>query len=188
MSEIIGFAGSLSTPSRTRALVDLAARHSAVHAGRASAVIDLTDLGPSLGTARHLDDLAPEARSAVDRLIGADALVVGSPVFKGSYTGLFKHLFDLIEPEALRGKPVLLTATGGGQRHALVIEHQLRPLFGFFEAAVVATGVYAAAAEFTDGVPTAPALIARLDAAAAQLAAAIYTAARGAAALSAHAA
>jgi FMN reductase len=83
---------------------------------------------------------------------------------------LFKQLFDLVEPTALRGKPVLLAATGGGDRHALVIEHQLRPLFGFFEAATLATGVYAAERDFADGAPASPALLERIDRAVDQLA------------------
>ena len=116
-----------------------------------------------------MDDLDPQVRAIVDSILTADALVVGSPVYKGSYTGLFKHLFDLIEPAALAGKPVLLTATGGGEKHALVVEHQLRPLFGFFEAATVPTGIYASAADFAEGQPTAPALLARIDRAVAQL-------------------
>ncbi|AJE45844.1 FMN reductase [Celeribacter indicus] len=175
MTDIIGFAGSLSAPSRTRALVDRAVRQSAALSGRTSHVFDLGDLDASFGTAQRYADLGPKARDAVDRLIAADALVVGSPVYKGSYSGLFKHLFDLLDPDALKGKPVLLTATGGGHRHALVIEHQLRPLFGFFEAATLATGVYAASEDFDEGQPTSPALLARLQDAASQLALAIGT-------------
>ncbi|MFD1810195.1 NAD(P)H-dependent oxidoreductase [Gemmobacter lanyuensis] len=92
--------------------------------------------------------MAATARAALEVILSADALVVASPVYKGSYTGLFKHLIDLIDPAALQGKPVLLAATGGGDRHALVIEHQLRPLFGFFEAQTLPTGVYAADRDF----------------------------------------
>jgi FMN reductase len=87
----------------------------------------------------------------LDAVTAADVLVVGSPTYKGSYTGLFKHFFDLIEPNALRGKPVLLAATGGGERHALMVEHQLKPLFAFFESLVVPTAVYATDKDFRDG-------------------------------------
>ena len=87
------------------------------------------------------------ARRIVDAIEGADALIVGSPVYKGSYTGLFKHVFDLVEPDRLAGKPVVLAASGGGPRHALVVEHALRPLFGFFTALTIPTAVYAADGE-----------------------------------------
>ena len=167
---IAGFAGSLGSPSRTRALVEGAAARALARFGGTAIIHDLRGLQPSLGLAASVADLDAQARAILAEILAADALIVGSPVYKGSYGGLFKHLFDLIDPAALAGKPVLLTATGGGDRHALVIEHQLRPLFGFFEAAVLPTGVYAGGADFQDGQPAAPALLDRLDRAVAQFA------------------
>lgn len=166
---IIGLSGNLDRPSKTRALVQTAVASAASRFEAVGAVYDLADFGPSLGIARRADDLAPTARSALAVILAADALIVASPVYKGSYTGLFKHLIDLIDPQALLGKPVLLAATGGGDRHALVIEHQLRPLFGFFEAQTLPTGVYAADRDFTNGQPASPALGNRLDRALDQL-------------------
>lgn len=160
---IAGFAGTLSSPSKTRALVELAATRIAARVAGTSRTHDLSDLQPHLGQAAQLDDLPLTARAVVDSLLGADLLIVGSPVYKGSYTGLFKHFFDLIDPTALAGKPVLLTATGGGEKHALIIEHQLRPLFGFFEASTLPIGVHAGAADLAGGTPASPALLARLD-------------------------
>jgi len=160
---IVGLAGSLNRPSKTRALVDLLTAKAAASLHAASASYDLTDLQPGLGTAATLEDLDRLPRTIIDNILSADALVVASPVYKGSYSGLFKHLFDLIDPAALAGKPVLLAATGGGDKHALVIEHHLRPLFGFFESATLPTGVYASAADFTANLPTSPPLLARID-------------------------
>ncbi len=80
----------------------------------------------------------------------ADLLVVASPVYRASFTGLFKHLFDFVGQYALIDKPVLLAATGGSDRHALMLEHQLRPLFGFFQAITLPIGVYASDADFTN--------------------------------------
>lgn len=171
---IVGFAGSLNRPSKTRALVDLVVSRAATSLGAVGASYDLTDLQPALGAAERLDDLDGLPRAIIATLLSADALVVGSPVYKGSYTGLFKHLFDLVEPSALAGKPVLLTATGGGDRHALVVEHQLRPLFGFFEAATLPTAIYASAADFADGLPAAPPLLERIDRAVTQFAAHLH--------------
>ena len=80
----------------------------------------------------------------------ADLLVIGTPVYRASYTGALKHLFDLVRHDALAGKPVILTATGGSHLHGLVTEHQLRPLFGFFNALSLPTAVYATEADFRD--------------------------------------
>lgn len=160
---IVGFAGSFSAPSRSRALVDAAVDLATDRFGGVGHVFDLADLGPSLGQARHLGDLDSEALLHVTALIRADALVIASPVHKGSYAGLFKHVFDLLDPDMLSGKPVLLAATGGGDRHALVIEHQLRPLLAFFEAQALATGVYVSDREFVGGKLADEATHARLD-------------------------
>ncbi|WP_192385184.1 FMN reductase [Mesorhizobium silamurunense] len=148
----IGVSGNVTRPSKTRAFVDHIVGQVAKKIGASSATFDIEDFGPSLAQARRLGDLDPSARNIVEQLSGAAVLVVGSPTFKGSYTGLFKHFFDLLEPTSLRGKPIILAATGGGERHSLVVEHQLRPLFGFFEALTIPTGVYASDRDFADGV------------------------------------
>ena len=131
---IVAFSGNLHRPSRTRSLVEAIGCEAARQANAELRVFDLLDAGPGLGGALTRASLPLPAARLVDAIESADALVAGSPVYKGAYTGLFKHLFDLIEPEALAGKPVVLTATGGGPRHALVVEHSLPPLFGFFTA------------------------------------------------------
>jgi FMN reductase len=78
----------------------------------------------------------------------ADGLIVVTPVFSASYSGLFKSFFDVLDKDALAGKPVLIAATGGTGRHSLVLEHALRPLFAYLRAVVVPTGVYAASEDW----------------------------------------
>jgi FMN reductase len=90
------------------------------------------------------------AEQELQRIESADLLVVATPVYRASFTGLFKHLFDFVDQYALVDTPVLLAATGGSERHALIIEHQLRPLFGFFQALALPVGVYAHDSDFTD--------------------------------------
>ena len=92
----------------------------------------------------------------------ADLLIVAAPVFRGSYPGLLKHLFDLIDLNALVNTPVLLAATGGSERHALVLDHQLRPLFSFFQALTLPIGVYATEADFANYQITSEPLKARI--------------------------
>jgi len=108
--------------------------------------LDLSDAGPNLYTVNR-QALDRQSESLISEIEHCDALIVGCPVYQGSYPGLFKHVFDLVHPLALRGRPTVLCAVGGGHRHALVVEHHLRPLFGFFEAGTVATGIYACSAE-----------------------------------------
>jgi FMN reductase len=102
----------------------------------------------------------------LQRIEAADLLVVATPVYRASFTGLFKHLFDFVGQYALLGTPVLLAATGGSERHGLVIEHQLRPLFAFFQAITLPVGVYAHDGDFTDYRISSPLLARRITAAA----------------------
>jgi FMN reductase len=126
---LVAVSGGLQSPSKSAAL----AEH----------LLDL--IAGQLPCEQRLVELSQLA----PRLAGA-VLVVATPVFRGSYTGLFKHFFDFIHQEALIDKPVLLAATGGSERHALVIDHQLRPLFSFFQARTLPLGVYATDKDFVD--------------------------------------
>jgi len=79
------------------------------------------------------------------------AVVAISAVDPGSYSGLFKSFFDVLEPDALVGKPVLIAATGGTARHSLALEFALRPLFAYLRATVAPTGVFAATEDWASG-------------------------------------
>ncbi|MEX3101850.1 oxidoreductase [Streptomyces sp. V2] len=108
-------------------------------------------------------------RAAFDSVVGADALIAVTPVFSGSYSGLFKSFFDLLDKDSLAGKPVLIAATGGTARHSLVLDHALRPLFSYLRAVVLPTGVYAASEDWgAEGLP------ARIERAAEELAALLH--------------
>jgi len=122
-------------------------------------VLELHRLAPHIATTGALP---PEGAAAVQAIETADLVVAVTPVYKGSYTGLFKHLFDLVGPNALVDTPVLLAANGGSDRHALVVDHQLRPLFAFFRALTVPSAVYAAERDFEGYVLHSPALKARI--------------------------
>ncbi|MBX5212427.1 FMN reductase [Rhizobium sp. NZLR11] len=147
---IVGIAGSFNRPSKTVALVRYVAGLVSDRYGFESAIYDMLDVGPSLGTALWRKQLDDKAQHVLQEIVDADILVVGAPTYKGSYPGLFKHLIDLIDPHELKSKPILITATGGGDRHALMVEHQLRPLFGFFMAHTLPTAVYASDRDFVD--------------------------------------
>lgn len=153
MTTIVALAGNLARPSRTRSAAGAALALAARRTGAGTGLIDLPDFGPALGAARRIEDLDAPGRALVDRILAADALIAATPIYKGSYTGLFKHLIDLLDPSALRGRSVLLLTTGGGTRHALAVEHQLRPLFAFFEAQTLPTAVHFSDADFENGEP-----------------------------------
>lgn len=146
--QIVGFSGNFTRPSRTRSLVDAVLTEiSARHLGE-TRLFDLVDVGAEFATAYNRAALSPAAHKVVSAIEQADALVIGAPIYKGAYGGLFKHFFDLFEPASLTDKPAILTATGGSARHALVIETHLRPLFSFFNVVSAPAGIFGTEADF----------------------------------------
>jgi len=109
-------------------------------------------------------------RAALDTVVGADGLVAVTPIFSASYSGLFKTFFDVVDKDALSGKPVLLGATAGTARHSLALEHALRPLFAYLRTIVVPTAVFAAAQDWGAGDVTSRDLVRRIERAAGELA------------------
>lgn len=167
--KLVGLAGSFNRPSKPLSLVQHIAERASADYGFEAKSYDLHDVGPSLGQALWARDLDDQAKNVIEDIIAADVLVVGSPTYKGSYPGLFKHLIDLIDPQDLRGKPVIIAATGGGDKHALIVEHQLRPLFGFFSAHTLPSAIYASERDFTDYRVSSEPLVRRIEDAVSEL-------------------
>jgi len=151
---LVAVSGSLHAPSRTDALIDAIVAEFGRQLDVSSRIIRINEIGPSFAGVLKRSELPEVAQSALLAIETADVLVVASPVYRASFTGLFKHLFDFVDQYALVDTPTLLAATGGSERHALILEHQFRPLFAFFQALTLPVGVYAHDSDFTDYVIT----------------------------------
>jgi FMN reductase len=169
----------LSQPSATRLLADRLSVAVDRHLRDAGVepkveVIELRDHAQDLTNNLLTGFPSPKLQAALDAVLSADGLVAVTPIFSASYSGLFKMFFDVIDRDGLAGKPTLVGATGGSTRHSLAIEHAIRPLFAYLNAAVAATGVYAAAEDWGGGGLTSDGgLVERIDRAAAELAGAM---------------
>jgi FMN reductase len=165
----------LSVPSSTRLLADrlTTATVEALHERGDDVTVEIVELRD------HARDLAdnlvtgfPNAalRASVETVTGADGLIAVTPIFSASYSGLFKTFFDVLDKDALVGKPVLAAATAGTARHSLALEHAVRPLFSFMRAIVVPTAVFAASEDWAGAGGVDRALADRIDRAAGELA------------------
>jgi FMN reductase len=166
----------LSVPSSTRLLADrlTAATVRALEERGITATVEVVELR------QHARDLADNLltgfpneslRASVDTVTGADGLIAVTPIFSASYSGLFKTFFDVLDKDAMTGKPVLLAATAGTARHSLALEFALRPLFAYLRAVVVPTAVFAASEDWAGGSDgTTRALAERIERAAGELA------------------
>lgn len=160
---VVAVSGGLQRPSRTLVLTKALLRTLGKALPIETHLIELGEIAPQLAGAVYRTQLPADIEAHIRRIESADLLVVASPVFRASYTGLFKHLFDFVHHEALIDIPVLLAATGGSDRHALVVDHQLRPLFSFFQARTLPIGVYASEQDFSGYDISSDALLERID-------------------------
>jgi FMN reductase len=152
---LIVISAGLGNPSSTRLLAD-SLTSATTRSLRAAGleirveVVELRALATELS--HHLSGLlGPALGEAMERVAAADGLIVVSPIFNASYSGLFKMFFDALDPDALRGKPVLIAATAGTARHSLALEHAMRPLFVYLKAIVMPTSVFAASEDWGPG-------------------------------------
>jgi FMN reductase len=173
---IVVITAGLSQPSTSRLLADRLSEAVSVDLSRGGVrgeveVVELREWARDL-TNHLLTGFPSEAlRGLLSRVTAADAVIAVSPIFSASYSGLFKTFFDVLDVNALAGRPVLIAATGGSARHSLALEHALRPLFSYLRAVVVPTAVYAAPEDWaSDGE-----LTARIDRAAGELADVVRT-------------
>ncbi len=158
-----------SDPSSTRLLADrtadrvkaLADRHG--HAVTVS-VIELREIAADISTALVSELVTPKLRQAVTALGEADGIVAAAPVYKAAPSGLFTSFFDVLDNDLLIAKPVVLAATAGTARHALVADDQMRPMFAYLRTMTAPTSLFAAPEDWSD-----PALNTRIDRAAREL-------------------
>lgn len=168
----------LSNPSSTRMLADRLARETVKQLAEREIeatvdMIELRDLAHDI-TNNLLTGFAPPAlESAINSVYSADALIAVTPIFSTSYSGLFKSFIDVLDPDALTGKPVLLGANAGTPRHSLAIDYAIRPLFAYLHAETVSTGVFAASSDWGDAGDDVAPLAARVDKGARELAEAV---------------
>lgn len=163
MLTMVRINGSPSAQSRTGVLVDAVADAIARVLPVEDHAVALSAGGKDVFAGLTRADITEEGERLVRLAECADLLVVGTPIFRASYTGLLKHFFDLVDIDAMRGRKVVLCATGGTAMHGLVLEHQLRPLMSFFSMLTVPTTLYAVGDDIRDGAIVNELLLGRIN-------------------------
>lgn len=148
---LLGINGSLTPSSRTADVVRLVLAAAETDPEVETELLDLRDYDVAFCDGRDPAAYTGDTRTVIDRVAAADAYVVGTPAYRGSYTGALKNLFDLVPNDAPRGKVAGIVLTAGSDHHFLAVEHQLRPLLSFFQVYTVPGAVYAQNAHFRDG-------------------------------------
>lgn len=142
--KLLGLSGSLTPRSKTLIAVEKAVAFARVYSSPIDTdIINLRDWDLQFCDGRDPSRYEGDTKKLINAIDEADALIVGTPIYRGSYTGALKNVFDLIPNDGLTGKVVGLIATGGSYHHFLAIEQELKPLIGYFRAHIVPGSVYA---------------------------------------------
>lgn len=137
---ILLLGGSPHIPSSSSRLLQHIGDQLALH-GHSYSKLDVRDLpARALLQADYADAQIADAVRAVAE---ADAILIATPIYKASYTGLLKAFLDLLPQDGLAGKLVLPLATGGGHAHTLALDYALRPVLHALGAKQVFTSIYA---------------------------------------------
>jgi len=158
-----------SDPSSTRLLADRTAERAAALAARHGntvtiSVIELREIAADISTALTSQLVTPKLQQAITVLGEADGIIAAAPVYKAGPSGLFTSFFGVLDNDLLIAKPVVLAATAGTARHALVADEAMRPLFAYLRTLTAPTSLFAAPEDWGD-----PALATRVDRAALEL-------------------
>jgi FMN reductase len=158
-----------SDPSSTRLLADRTAERTAALAARHGntvtvSVIELREISADISAALVSQLTTPKLQKAITALGEADGIIAAAPVYKAGPSGLFTSFFDILDNDLVIGKPLVLAATAGTARHALVADDQMRSLFAYLRTLTVPTALFAAPEDWGD-----PALNKRIDRAALEL-------------------
>jgi FMN reductase len=149
--QLVAVLGSVTPPGRLRRAVDEAlARARGAH----TELIDLAERRIAFADGRPVTELDDDTAAVVAALAGADAVLLATPVYRGSLTGALKNLLDHVPVAALQGTPVALVAMGASDHHYLGAERHLRDVLAFFGAHPLPTAVYLSGRDFTDGEPS----------------------------------
>ncbi|MGZ4659948.1 MAG: FMN reductase [Arthrobacter sp.] len=138
----------LGVPSSSRLLADQLAASAERHLAAAGFavrvdVVELRDLAVDIANNFVTGYAAPRLAEVIAGVQESEGLIAVTPVFSASYSGLFKSFIEVLDPKSLEGKAVLLGATGGTDRHQMVLDYAMRPLFSYFRTRTAATGVFA---------------------------------------------
>lgn len=174
--KVVGIVGSAVRSGRTRAAVS-----HAVEAARASIpdlatdVVDLSESQVGILDGRKPEQYEDDTVQVLERIAAGTAFVIGSPTYRGTYTGALKNLLDHIPLSVLEGRPIGLVGTGATAHHYLMIDHEMRAVLAWFNAYVLPGSVYCENSDFTDGMLTSPETRLHLE----QLGKAVLDVARG---------
>ena len=151
MTRLVAVVGAVTAPGRLNAAIQYTVEQASARPDVSATLLNLGDYRISFADGRPPDRFPDDTARVVAALAEADAVLIASPVYRGSFTGALKNLLDLAPVEALRSKPIGIVAMGATLHHYLGVDWHLRAVLAWFGALVAPTSVYLESAHFQDG-------------------------------------
>jgi FMN reductase len=151
VTRLLAVVGAVTPPGRLNAAVQHAVDEASARPGASISLLNLADYKLSFADGRPAERYSDDTPRVIAAVSEADAVLLASPVYRGSFTGALKNLLDLIPVEGLRDKPVGIVAMGATLHHYLGVDWQLRAVLAWFGALVAPTSVYLESSHFKDG-------------------------------------
>jgi FMN reductase len=148
---ILGIAGSIvGSKTRTavkRVLGNIKEKNSAIEVE----LLDLADYHVQFSDGRDYRDYEDDTKNVVEKIMSADAYIIGTPTFQASIPGTLKNLFDLLPVDVFKDKVIGVVATAGSAKHYLMVEHQLKPILNYMKAIVVPKYAFVEERDYLNG-------------------------------------
>lgn len=149
---LLGISGSLTAGGSTRTAIAYALRAAkARYPDITTEMLDLREVTVALCDGRSLEAYPDDTPQVVARIQAANAYVIGTPIYRGSYTGALKNLLDHVPVEAFMNKVAGLIASAASDHHYLSIDQELRPVLMWFNMHLIPGSVYLRGNQIQDG-------------------------------------
>lgn len=150
--EIVAILGSVTPPGRLQGAVEGLLERATARDEIVTALLNLADLKVAAADGRPADRLGDDTLAIIERVSAADAVILATPVYRGSLTGVLKNLLDQLPVASLQSKPVAIISMGAAPQHYLGAERHLRDVLAYFGAVLAPVAGYLVSSDFEDGV------------------------------------
>ncbi|HLX37022.1 MAG TPA: NADPH-dependent FMN reductase [Candidatus Binataceae bacterium] len=152
MKSLLAIVGAVTPPGRLlNATTAMLTGAREAHPDLSTHLINLADRKIAFADGRSPEAYGDDTAATVKMVGDTDAVIIASPIYRGSITGALKNLLDHVPVEGLMGKPVAIIAMGATTHHYLGVDWHLRDILAWFGAMVAPTSVYLSSADFVDG-------------------------------------
>ena len=151
MATLLAIHGTVTRPGRLHQALEAALEGIEGHPGVSTSLLDLGQYRVSFADGRPLTGYSDDTQAVVEQVTAADMYLMGTPIYRASFTAALKNILDLTPVDGLMGKPCGLVGMGATDHHYLALDAQLRPVLAWFGSQVLPVPVYLQARHFQDG-------------------------------------